>query len=325
MKKLIFCILISIQFFSNINAQQIDTLPWSPPGATWLYVGSSFGSTPYFKFVYTSDTIISNKVAKKIVVTQFELVGPNKSRTKEQFAYNLFYYSSKDSVFWFNKTEFQLLYVFSAIKGSSYVIKKNNYATIACTDSTFNTDSNLITITDVQKMNFSNIQFDVVTAKTQQYWTIGSVIIKNIGSINSPPFPISGSKCSMIDATLGNPGQLTCYYDSLRGYINFGGGSSLECRGTITTISDLNKSTVENSNYLFKIVPNPVSSSFYIDYDFGFKIKSVKIYDLMGRECISICAYSNASIDISTLSNAMYIVKLTTENNRIFSSKFLKE
>jgi|GEM_PF-928384 len=325
MKKLIFSFLVFYQFSSYLFAQQIDTLPWSPPGATWLYVGSSFGSIPYFKFVYTSDTIISNKVAKKIVVTQFELVGPNKSRTKERFAYNLFYYTSRDSIFWFNKSEFQLLYVFSSTKGSSYVIKKNNFATIACKDSSFNTDSNLITITDVQKISYSNIQFDVITAKDQPYWTVGSAIIKNIGSINSPPFPISGSKCGMIDATLGDPGQLTCYFDSLRGYINFGGGSSLECRGTITTVSDLKRSIIENSTLKFKISPNPASSFFFIDSDPDFKIKSVKIYDLMGREWINMGQYYNTSIDVSILPNAIYFVKVTTDNNSIFSSKFIKE
>ncbi len=318
-------ILLSFLFLFSYKAQAqvLDTLPWAPKGATWLYYGSFFGGEVYDKFVYTSDTTILNKKVKKISNFEFEILKPTLDlslRTKESFVKDYFFYESNDSVFWFNKTQFDLLYVFNAQVGNSWKVPKNNFVDYSanqskCIDS-FNIDSNRLTVTGILKNDFSGKKFNFYQTSGQNYWILGA-FIKNIGAIHAPLIPITNQKCSGIDQFLGVPTELFCYSDNLRGYISISGYT--DCRGLITSNSDL-KLTEQN----FRISPNPVNSTLHIENHFDSSIKFIKIFDLVGREFISIQNYSNTDINVAQLPNGFYVLKALTADNNYLSVKFVK-
>ncbi len=323
MKNILLAFLFLFSF--KAHSQVLDTLPWAPKGATWLYSGGFIGGYAYDKFVYTSDTTILNKKVKKISKFTFVISQPTPDylplRGKESFVKDYFYYASNDSVYWFNKNQFDILYVFNAKVGDSWKINKNSDLYVAsiyknqCTDS-FKIDSNTVSIFKVDNVINSNKSFTTLYSTGSQFWDIGFPIIKNIGALNAPLYPKNGNKCSYIDQDMGVPSRLTCYYDSLRGYII--GGSDF-CHGLITSNSDL-KSIEQN----FHISPNPVNSILHVENNFDNAIKSIKIYNLMGREFISIQNYSNTDINVAHLPNGMYVLKALTVDNNFISSKFVK-
>jgi Leucine-rich repeat (LRR) protein len=74
----------------------------------------------------------------------------------------------------------------------------------------------------------------------------------------------------------------------------------------------------------FAIYPNPVSDILNFKVE-NQQIKSVKIFNLMGKEVMSISANNNSleNINISQLSTGMYLIKLQTETT-VFSRKIIK-
>ncbi|AFU67997.1 secreted subtilisin-like protease, S8 peptidase family [Psychroflexus torquis ATCC 700755] len=94
-------------------------------------------------------------------------------------------------------------------------------------------------------------------------------------------------------------------------------------------VTGITTSTLSSENFTTESIsfwPNPVKDNLNISSkDFGFSNDvSVSIYDMMGREILSVSDFSNPnalSVDLSSLSNGVYIVNLTdgeqTINNRI--------
>ncbi len=318
---LAFLFLISL----NVQSQDLDTLPWAPKGATWLYVGAFYDGLFYGKFTYAYDTIVLGRIAKKIAYSQFEIYyqGQYTSRTKEYFVKDYFFYESHDSIFWFNKTQFDLLYIFNPKVTSTWKIPKNNFVTYSvnqskCIDS-FNIDSNTIQVRDITELTYGSKMYGVISTTNSSFWSIGSSIINNIGPMDRPLFPTKGQKCSSMSEFFGVPENLSCYYDSKRGYINFRNYNN-DCQGLITSNNDLN---IKSLNSLI-ISPDPVQNTLNIENNFGNTIKSIKIFDFIGREFISIENYSNTDINVAHLPNGMYVLKVLTVDNNFVSSKFVK-
>lgn len=298
---------------------QVDAYPWAPVGAVWLYKGSSIVSDLYYKLAYEKDTVVFNKPVKKMVVTKFEYIGmaPNFVRTRDVFISNEYLYHSNDSVFWYNNNRFQLLYLFSAVTGSSWSIQKSSYFT--CLNAGI-PDTNTITLRNVQQLSLANRQFIVMDANPQPYWTIGTRIVKNIGSTQSP-FPIPGHLgCSVVDGNMGLSQYLTCYYDNLRGRLDFGGLG--KCQELITNTKDIYAREPNQSP--FNLFPNPVSNTLNILNPYAYEIKTISIFDMYGKQYISVPNIDNTTLDVQHLPNGMYIIVLHTANQFNYSIKFVK-
>ena len=324
MKNIIFGFLFFNLISVNLNAQVLDTLPWAPKGATWLYEGGFIGGIAYGKFTYTSDTTILNKKVKVFAYSTFEIyrfTANSESRTKESFVKNYYYYASHDSIFWYNADQFNLLYTFNAKVDDVLKIPKNNFINYSinkskCIDS-FNIDSNTVKVTNIVESVISNKKYSIIYTTAPKYWTAGKSILRNIGPIDNTLFPFKSGFCSGIDEFLGVPTELVTYYDSLRGCVNVNYNG--DCLGLITASKDL-PSDVPT----FVISPNPVQDVLHISKNFSLPIKSIKIYDLMGREFISLPNFVNESIDVTQLSNGIYFLKVETADSHFISSKFLK-
>jgi hypothetical protein len=298
---------------------QVDNLPWAPPGATWVYQAAAQTQQLHFKIKYQKDTLFLGRTVKKMVITQFEYLGiyPTWVRSSERFVKNEFMYVTNDSVYWYNNNQFQLLYLFSATVGSTWNIYKSNYR--ACQNIAA-PDSNPITIRALNERTFGNRQFTVMLANAQPYWTIGTAIIKNIGSMETLFSRTGDVNCNLLGGSLGLPADLFCYQDDLRGTIRIGG--FFECSSLITPTHDF--PSMSNHSDGIYIIPNPSSDKVFIKNDFNVDIKEVKIMDLMGQERISVKNYDNQAIDIAHLPNAMYVVSFIGSDNKIYSTKLIK-
>ena len=78
----------------------------------------------------------------------------------------------------------------------------------------------------------------------------------------------------------------------------------------------------ENSIAGLKIYPNPVKNNLYVTSD-NFEEKSVEIYNVLGKIVLS-TKVTNTPINVSKLSNGVYIVKVT-ENNKTATRKLVIE
>jgi hypothetical protein len=70
------------------------------------------------------------------------------------------------------------------------------------------------------------------------------------------------------------------------------------------------------------IFPNPVQN--ILTLKTPEIIKEVSIIDLLGQE-VNTNQLSTNSLDVSNLSEGIYIIKVTSENDKTFSTKFVKQ
>ena len=70
------------------------------------------------------------------------------------------------------------------------------------------------------------------------------------------------------------------------------------------------------------IFPNPVKDN--IHFQLNENIESVSVYNLSGELAINLAGDNLKSVDLSTLTPGMYLIKIGTKNNQIIHSKFYK-
>ena len=86
------------------------------------------------------------------------------------------------------------------------------------------------------------------------------------------------------------------------------------------TPCDLNNIDLDPSPII--INPNPAQN--ILNIQTKETIKQVFVYDLLGKK-VNLTQVSNNTLDVSNLAQGMYILKMTVENDKSFSSKFIKE
>jgi len=93
-------------------------------------------------------------------------------------------------------------------------------------------------------------------------------------------------------------------------------GTNEECLSGFVTLA-LEENNLET---LFSIYPNPVKNILVIENKLNINIKSIKLYDLLGKEIITT---NNTSIDTSNLYKGIYILQINTEQGSI-TKKIIK-
>ncbi len=310
MKKAVFCCLLGIFAYFSASAQ-VDNAAWSPTGAIWVYEGSAFSGREYFKMVYQKDTLLDNRVVKKMVLTSHNYSYLSASWSAERAIGNTFMYASNDSVFWYNGNRFQLLYDFSAAVGAAWTVQK--YAPLSCGRNL--SDTSIFSVRAVSQRTFDGRQFTTVDAGTTSSY-IGSLIIKNIGAQKSPLPATSDGLCTDVFPV---PEKITCYRDNTRGTISFGGNIG-QCNSVITS----NQALARPEMNTLRIVPNPANDQIIIKNYSNLQIKEVKILDIMGKEYYSMKEYVDQSIDVAYLPNGVYVVQLITSENVVYATKMVK-
>ncbi len=130
-------------------------------------------------------------------------------------------------------------------------------------------------VRSTQVKNYDGKSFNTQYLDGQKKWNIGNTIIKNIGSAEVPFPTISWTNCQVVDGGVGACEQLECYFDSLRGSIDFSGNGN--CYGKLTSLLSSNP-TIEK----FEIYPNPTEDYINIEsVDFNYNL--MRILNMMGQ------------------------------------------
>lgn len=305
------CLLCLLQ--TSLNAQQDTT--WAAPGATWIYNQISMTTVSMFKMTYEKDTIIQNQPVKQIRKSNLTNLMPPQTDFFETQTGLEYFYQNNDTVYWLNNGNFEPLYIFSEQigTGTQWKINKPSWETYYC-DTTIVSDSVRVqnvrdTLIDGQWLTLLELE------NINNHFGIGN-LYKNIGAATSP-FPVMDfDSCMIIDGAIGNISDLVCYYDSIRGQVNF--HPFADCNTLLT----VNTKAVISRDSEINFYPNPA----YDVLNIGVKVEEnwqVRIFDFSGKVVLQNQLNSN-QLNIDFLQKGIYFVFLSNEKGERFTSKFLK-
>jgi photosystem II stability/assembly factor-like uncharacterized protein len=112
---------------------------------------------------------------------------------------------------------------------------------------------------------------------------------------------------------------------------NFGFSAGLNTSSTVDGISKFNGiPPLKNPNFEIKnqiaIYPNPTTGILHLDNG-SDNIKQVTVYDLLGKQVIDskISSSNKADIDLKTLQNGEYLLKVISDSGKTETKKFIKK
>jgi hypothetical protein len=95
-----------------------------------------------------------------------------------------------------------------------------------------------------------------------------------------------------------------------------------DCTDTSACVNVVSTGIDEIDNIQINLYPNPSKDgTFKINYD--GEIKSIQVFDLIGREIIVPVDLNNKNVDGSTISSGRYTVKIITENQKEVNEQLL--
>jgi hypothetical protein len=323
MRKLML-ILIFVSIFWQAKSQITkDTMPWCPPGASWLYKSSSPSSNMYFQFNYIKDTLFLGITVKKLNVEAIQIFfGPNRNEfvRRNGIVGFEFLYNANDSIYWYDKISdnFKFIYSFNPKLNDEFIVGNSRAKCYA--DPNF-PKLDTIKVTKLYKDTFESIIFDVFDTDYKSEYDLGK-IVKNIGS-TSAPFPqVNPRFCNDFEPEYGiYYDGLICYSDSLRGTLTFWADGKEECHFAKTFIKKIEKN---GGHFKSNLYPNPANNFIKVENAENIKYQSFCIYNYLGKEVMMQNNY-NEIIDISNLNNGLYFIKIYHSNGITETIKFLKD
>lgn len=285
-------------FCISLNAQDYHYIPLVKPGLQlWTCEHGHWGYNYYEfeKFALTDeDTVIENETYKKLYrftdiefdSTIAECIGGMRENTQRQ----VFFRGSLIEGEEINK----MLYDFSLSVGDTFYYSDYSFQTFE--------------VTNIDTVNYNGIERREFTIQT--FGQIAAIWIEGIGDFE-------GLLISPRFAVFDNWRNTRCYIhngDLL--YSNFLYGAN-DCITPLLGINDV--SLVNNS---ITIYPNPTNSDLNIKSE--TIINSIEIFNSLGHRVYQ--EYINSKeklIDISSLSNGVYLIRFNTDNGYI-KKKFIK-
>jgi len=265
----------------------------------WYYTQYSINSNliTYESFESLVDTFYEGHDSKKI--EQISRGGMN----NHEIISNIYMFKHNDSVFYYNNdlSRYCLLYDFSA--------KQKDTIKLDCFYAHYSTGlSSLLVLIDSVKTISINGQ-----PKKVQYVKSGDGLVIEFGGINIEDIGNTSFMFPTYDNTYDGP--LRCY--TFNGFVyknpfynNQYDKWNGECNQITTGIKDIINGDIQ-------ILPNPVVNNLYITNIQG--LYKYKLYNITGIELINGTIIQNQNIDVSYLSNDIYILVI---NNGIIRKHF---
>lgn len=220
---------------------------------------------------------------------------------------------SNDSVFLRNPETFnnwELLYVYSALPGQSWTFNIKNG------DASIQTYTVLVDSINYKTVNSYSLKYLKVRYRTYKYstlYTYNSTITERFGD---EAFLFNFSQKESV--TCGNwwIGGALCYQDSSSfGIKQF---TSLPCN--YSNPLGINNYSI---NTELNIYPNPASNVLNISSELSeFSNCEIELINYLGQTIFT-SPFSN-TVDVSALTNGYYIVKISTQDNHHYYSRFVK-
>ncbi len=300
--KLVLVVFITL-FAFNLNAQDYQYIPIVKPGVQiWTTTSTSEGYLRYHKFaLIDEDTLIDGDMYKKLFWFQDSLFNPLTAECigglRENSQKQVFYKGKEynDGEFWFNG----MIYDFSISVGDTvYILPQyfQLYLTVLSIDT--------LEIEGVPRKQISiGHSWNEMSSEVCKY-------IEGIGNNLGLLFDVS-----MRLRTGGGHGKLLCYEHN--GELQYMANDITNCGNPFVGLDDI--SLEDNS---ITIYPNPTNSEVNISSE-NF-INSVEIFNSLGQRVYYSVVNSNTkTIDISSFSNGVYILRVITDNG-VIRKKIIK-
>ncbi|MCG9911387.1 MAG: T9SS type A sorting domain-containing protein [Flavobacteriales bacterium] len=322
MNRFYLLLLVFLFFYKNGKCQIVDDVEWSPQGATWLYEIISMSSLQHLVVSYNRDTTIYQRECK-LFTSRIKTYIPNQNQinvlSSDIAGEDFIFCKQQDTIYWFNPQtlSFTNLYVFDILPGDMYEVEPNNF-TFICNPIL---QPNFMVASDTGWQTNSNRKFRFVDFHQPPYWTVGNRVLKNIGSLwNFLPQP-SSLNCNVVDGMVGATGLLRCYYDNIRGTVNFNSSSEDQCNLYMFSTFSINQNDLESLLYVY---PNPAADFISIKIANNYIIRNLKIYDLSGRFLSGFTGNSN-TFYVGDLIFGMYVLYVELDNGKVLTTKFVKK
>lgn len=317
MKKIIFLLtLLSVVKFSNAQPV-VDSHPWCPPGATWVYDMFCQTCNLYYELSYEKDSTLLGYSAKKLKARIIQMNGfdPNFRLVFNQEP--VFLIKSGDSISLFDNMQLKFLYKIKNTLGDRYIVN------IPLHECASNPSYNFLDSVEIMESQWKDTINGVIYSSFKQKSSTNSAdnwIIDNIGPrlhfFNRPSFSLcnSSSFSNFQNTFLEN---LKCYSDSLRGNISFYDRGGFSCYSVRTTIKE------ENKNTSFDVFPNPTDGFLYFKSE-NLPPFNLVVYDITGR---AVLTKSNleSPIKLDILNKGIYIAEFRFNNNFLIRKKIIYE
>jgi len=309
MKRVIFLLTISLITFSSLKSQN-----WVSNDAIWHYDFYVTGAG-FYKVLLGNDTTIQNKICQKFITKKYEF-WPQPSGIYIQGAViditPEFTYTSGDTVFYFEKNKFFVLFNFNANIGEEWVISDKTMTGVQGYDTL-----SRVKVLDTTSVNINGVLKKAILLQTIDGSLLGidGWVVENIGPIGSQYlFPTGRNSDSTV--VCFEQHYLKCYQDSLIGLYN---PSGIDCEYLLNHVG-----IDEKSEQLFTVYPNPTPDIFNIKFSKNGEYK-ITLYDQNGK-IISVKNLSNAEgkINLSGLPNGVYVLKIENDNRNMFT-KIIKK
>ncbi len=316
MKKLLLSLILALGVLP-VFSQMPDTLPWCPPGATWIYQYRTMFSTNFCVIKYAGDTLIQNHAAKKISRASLAYLGivQGEGRVLSQDVVTDYWYNSNDSIFFWDSGNFKFMYNFNAAVGDTFLLSNSNEQCLWNPDYP---DSSTVVVTSVASYTIGSRIFDAVFTSYNDSFQIGT-ILRNIGSTLSPLPQINPGPCAsgVIDGGIMGFQNLECYFDSLRGDFAFNNRPYQPCFGLRTSLEAAVKRQV------ISIYPNPVEHLLEIKglpaARYGYTV-----YDIRGTQALS-GEWLGQELEVGSLVPGVYILELKDQTQSAMFARFIKQ
>ncbi len=328
--KLFFTFVVSMFVFTT-NSQTLDTAPWCPSGATWIYYLNIPWQDSYQVISYKKDTVINNQAVKKLdrkKIIVYEPLVPTSTAPVYKVVTPLsplFMFERNDSIYNLHGTEFKFVYKFNAAVGDTLLLTN---VSNDVTQEMFDECSDLyLTDTLVCNLEYNYVRNNKIY-KTF-YFAGDSIYILN-GVINKiggtkymlpKPYHACSICCDGGLISIFGSGQLNRYYDDIRGVVDFY-DSDYAINDTLPSIYSFILTTPELAveETKFSVYPNP--SNDYLMLSSIENIQQLEIVSLDGKVCHSKIPVKE-KIEIDKLSNGVYYLRIYSSTS-IQSLKFIK-
>jgi hypothetical protein len=315
MKKLSLILFTLIVHCSAFNQVWIDS------GAVWHYDYWNISEMGFIKHVYSKDTVIQNKNCQKISTTMYRFTF-NQYDSLVQLGSIIFRdnftYVSGDTVFYLNNDEFFVLYDFGASIGNQWIISYTNEGFDDCDD------TSRIVVTDTGSIFINEIRYKFITVQPTSNSSMGlrGTYVERFGNLDleSGPFqslfPGDYQCDSLTVAVEWTYLHFKCFMDTSFTLYN---PSSEDCEYYLTHLG-----TEELNRDEILCYPVPTKDILKIKHNF----KSDFIAQFFSYQGILVKTYilnrNDHTIDLSQLSNGMYLIKFQNEEGN-FIRKIIKE
>ena len=268
-----------LDFYYRIHINQVESAnEFFPLGTEWYYeIKHLNGDVTYQHLEYTADTTINSRRTKILVETN--------TMYDKDVATHEYIYEDGNRIYWWNKDlqEFTLLYDFGADVGDEWVIN------VGLGEITVHVDA-------VQNVSYNGATYRMLNVSDPDDFFSGDILC-GIGHLKSffPQDVVPVGKDYEVDG-------LRCFWQDGELILTLG---EEDCDAVYYEIHVVD----ENDAMPFMVYPNPAADHLFVIPNTVKPSSSYRITNLFGQTLMT-GTLINPSIDVSSLSNGIYFLKI---------------